>query len=124
MSTQQEQARAEARRAVLGDEAPGGLAGAAFAAPLTEWAEAAVWDVWARPGLPLATRCIVTVTALATQNRPGLLAVHIRGALRNGVTAAQLGEIFTHLAVYAGVPAGADAMAVLKQVVEARHDGG
>lgn len=113
-------ARQRARDAVLGDTHPGAdIAARSFAQPLIEWADQSVWGVWARPGLDLRTRCIVTTTTLAVLDRPEFLAVHIRGALRNGVTAEELGEIFLQLGVYAGVVAANDAMRVLQSVVDA-----
>jgi 4-carboxymuconolactone decarboxylase len=112
-------ARAKARGAVLGDAHPGhDIAARAFAKPLIDWADESVWGVWAREGLELRTRCIVTATTLAVLNRPQFLAVHVRGALRNGVTANELGEIFLQLGVYAGVAAANDAMRVLQTVLE------
>lgn len=112
-------ARTKARRAVLGDAHPGAdLAAREFATPLINWADESVWGVWAREGLDLRTRCIVTATTLAVLNRPHFLAVHVRGALRNGVTPNELGEIFLQIGVYAGVVAANDAMRVLQTVVD------
>ena len=67
-------------------------------------------DVWARPGLSPRDRSLITVAALTALNL----------ALENGVTREELAEAATHLAFYAGWPAGMSAATTLKQVLDAR----
>jgi 4-carboxymuconolactone decarboxylase len=69
---------------------------------LTEFGYGAVW---ARPGLPLKTRSLITVALLATLNRPEELRQHIRGALRLGLTKSEVFEALIHILPYAGAPA-------------------
>lgn len=59
-------------------------------------------QVWQRPGLAPRERSIVTVAVLVACNQGGELPFHLRRALDNGVTPAELSEIVTHLAFYAG----------------------
>jgi len=66
-------------------------------------------DTWARPGLDLRTRSMITLAALAALVRPNQLKAHVRAALRNGVTREEIREILLHTAVYAGIPAGVEA---------------
>jgi alkylhydroperoxidase/carboxymuconolactone decarboxylase family protein YurZ len=89
--------------------------------PLTDWAEAAVWDVWGDPTLPIRDRCLITVSVLAATGRMDQLEVHFGAALRNGWSAKQLGALINHLAVYAGVPAAAAAVPVLNRVLVGRR---
>lgn len=110
---------AVARRRVLGDERPGaGLSDFPPAAALMEWAKDHVWEMWAREQLAIRDRCIVTVATLAMLNRPDFLAVHMRGALRNGVSRDELGEIVAHIAIYAGVVVANEAMRVFREVCD------
>lgn len=89
-----------------------------IAAPLLTWSDTAVWDVWARPELPMKTRSIVTVVAMIMLNRPVLLRTHLRGALRTGNSAAEIREVLLHLAPYVGIPAASDAMSVFLSVLD------
>jgi 4-carboxymuconolactone decarboxylase len=97
---------------------------AAFASPdpldqdvqriLTEFGYGAVW---ARPGLPIKTRSLITVALLATLNRPDELRHHIRGALRLGLTKAEVCEALIHVLPYAGAPAMQGGLRVAKDVL-------
>ena len=97
---------------------------AAFASPdpidqdvqrlLTEFGYGAVW---ARPGLPLQTRSLITIALLACLNRPDELRHHIRGALRLGLTKAEVFEALIHILPYAGAPAMQGGLRVAKAVV-------
>src|SRR2546430_16877160 len=109
------------RRRVLGDahvdrsEAAKTPFTEAFHDLLTRYA----WgEVWTRPGLDLRTRSCITVAMLVALNRPEELRIHVRGALRNGVTVDELKEVLLHSAVYCGVPAAHDAFRVAREIVE------
>ncbi|MCO5092935.1 carboxymuconolactone decarboxylase family protein [Bosea sp. (in: a-proteobacteria)] len=65
--------------------------------------------VWAREGLSRKTRSLLNLAMIAVLNRPHELRLHVRGALRNGVTKDEIREVFLQVAVYAGVPAAMDA---------------
>lgn len=110
----------QVRREVLGEEYVD--AALARTTELTEdfqrWITSTAWgDVWSRPGLDRRTRSVVTLTALVTLGREHELALHLRGALRNGLTQAEIGEILLQCAVYAGVPAANSAFAVAQRVL-------
>lgn len=77
-------------------------------------------DVWARPGLALRDRCLVTVAALIARSQTVLQRQHIEKALDNGVTPAELSEIVTHLAFYTGWGNAMAAVDPLKAAFEER----
>jgi 4-carboxymuconolactone decarboxylase len=115
----------ENRREVLGDEyVDAALARQdEFTAPFQDFITRYAWgDVWARPGLDRHTRSCLTVALLAALGRDRELAVHIRGALRNGVTPDEIREVLIHTAIYAGVPAANSAFAVAQELL-AGHTG-
>ena len=108
------------RRAVLGDAyVDRALADRdEFTAPFQEFIIRYAWgDVWGRPGLDHRTRSCITVALLCALRSPEELAVHIRGALRNGVTPDELREVLLHTAVYAGVPAANAAFALAQRIL-------
>jgi 4-carboxymuconolactone decarboxylase len=75
-------------------------------------------EIWARPGLDRKTRSCITLTALIAMNRPEELEMHLRAALRNGLTAEEIREVLLQCAVYCGVPAANAAFAVARRVLE------
>lgn len=109
------------RREVLGDDhVDRALAGATeFSAPWQEHITATAWGrVWSRPGLDRRTRSMLTVALLAALGHENELAMHVRAALRNGVTPAELTEVLLHTSVYAGVPAANSAFALAQRVLD------
>lgn len=100
------------RREVLGDEfVDKSMAAAdAFNRPMQDLSTEFCWGaVWARDGLPRKTRSLLNLAMIAVLNRPHELRLHVKGALRNGVTKDEIREVFLQVAVYAGVPAAMDA---------------
>jgi 4-carboxymuconolactone decarboxylase len=75
-------------------------------------------DVWSRPGLDRRTRSAITLAVLTALGREQELAIHVRGALRNGLTEAEIGEVLLHTAVYAGVPAANAAFAIAQNTLD------
>lgn len=109
------------RRAVLGDAyVDQALAKATpFSEPLQELVTRHAWgNTWQRDGIDLRTRSIVTVSMLVALGRMHELKIHVRGALNNGVTRAELQEIFLHASVYCGFPAAVDAFRNAAEVIE------
>lgn len=89
-----------------------------FRRPLLELVTEYGWGaVWGREGLPLASRSLVTVAAMAATGHQGELRVHVRGAIRNGVTADELREAMLQIAVYCGVPTAAEALATVEEAL-------
>ena len=74
-------------------------------------------EVWSRPGLSRAERSMITLTALMVLRQDEELALHLRAALRNGLTPDQISEVLLHAAVYAGVPAANRAFAIAARVL-------
>jgi 4-carboxymuconolactone decarboxylase len=108
------------RREVLGDEhVDRAVAGAtAFTAPFQDLITRYAWgEIWSRPGLSRAERSIITLTALVILRQEEELAMHVRAALRNGLTPDQIREVLLQVAVYAGVPAANRAFAVAQRVL-------
>src|SRR5579859_3271867 len=109
------------RREVLGDDYVDRAAGQAteLTAPFQEFITRFAWGaVWTRPGLDRATRSAITIALLTALGHERELEAHIHGALRNGLSKDQIGEVLLHTAVYAGVPASNSAMAVAKRALE------
>ncbi len=108
------------RREVLGDEHVDRAVAAAteFTAPFQDLITRYAWgDIWSRPGLTRGERSIITLTALAVLRQEDELAMHVRAAVRNGLTEAQIREVLLQVAVYAGVPAANRAFAIAQRVI-------
>jgi 4-carboxymuconolactone decarboxylase len=73
-------------------------------------------DVWNRPGLERRTRSFLNLAMITALNRPHELKLHVRGAINNGLTKAEIKEVFLQAAIYCGVPAAIDSFRVAKEV--------
>ena len=111
----------EVRREVLGaDYVDQSLKNAtAFTAPFqrmtTEWC----WgEVWTRPGLDRRTRSFMNLAMLTALGKPAELKLHVRGALNNGLTVAEIQEALLHATVYCGIPAGLEAFRAANAALE------
>ncbi|MCB1509527.1 MAG: 4-carboxymuconolactone decarboxylase [Hyphomicrobiaceae bacterium] len=88
-----------------------------FNRPIIDYITKYAWgDVWTRPGLERKTRSILNLGMLAALGRENELKIHIRGALRNGVTKEEMSEIFLQVAVYCGAPASLEAFKIAEEV--------
>jgi 4-carboxymuconolactone decarboxylase len=108
------------RREVLGDaHVDRALAAStAFTEPFQDFLTRSAWgDVWARPGLDRRTRSAVTLAALTALHCREEIGMHVRAALRNGLTPAEIGEVLLHTALYAGLPAANEAFAIAQAVI-------
>ncbi|GIJ76261.1 4-carboxymuconolactone decarboxylase/3-oxoadipate enol-lactonase / 4-carboxymuconolactone decarboxylase [Micromonospora phaseoli] len=108
------------RRQVLGDaHVDRAVAGTdEFTADFQDLITRYAWgEIWTRPGLDRRTRSVITLAVLATQHHDEELAMHVRAALRNGLTAEEIGEVLLQVAVYAGVPAANRAFKVAQQTL-------
>jgi 3-oxoadipate enol-lactonase/4-carboxymuconolactone decarboxylase len=77
------------------------------------------WDeIWNRPGLDRRTRSCITLTALVAGGHLEELALHVRAAVRNGLTADEIKEVLLQTAVYCGVPAANSAFAVAQRTLD------
>ena len=78
----------------------------AFSMPMQELATRSAWGmVWARPGLPRKVRSMLNIAMLVALGKAEELELHLDGAIRNGVTKKEIGEILLHSAIYCGYPA-------------------
>ena len=108
------------RREVLGDshvdraiERTTGFT-AAFQDFITRYA----WgEIWTRPGLDRKTRSCITLTALVALGHLEELKLHVRAALRNGLTQDEIKEVLLQSAIYCGVPAANAAFAAAQSVL-------
>ena len=110
----------EVRRAVLGDEhVDRAIARTTdFTAEFQDLLTRYAWgEIWTRPGLDRRTRSCITLTALVAGGREHELAMHVRGALRNGLTPDEIKEVLLQAAIYCGVPAANAAFAVAQEVL-------
>ena len=110
----------EVRRAVLGDaHVDRAIANATeFTEPFQDFITRYAWgDVWSRPGLTRQERSIVTLTVLAALQHEGELDMHVKAALRNGLTESQIQEVLLQVAVYAGVPTSNRAFAIANRAI-------
>lgn len=107
------------RRDVVGSEYVDASLKAAddFNMPMQELVTQYCWgEVWSRPGLSRRDRSLLNLGMIAALNRPEELALHVRGAINNGVTKEEIKEAFLQTAVYCGMPAGLGSFKVAKQV--------
>lgn len=102
----------QTRREVLGAEhVDRSLAQASdFARPMQELVTEYCWGaVWSRPGLDRKVRSLLNIAMLTALGRQHELEVHVRGAIRNGVTVTEIQEALLQAAIYCGVPAAMEA---------------
>ncbi len=71
---------------------------------------------WARGVLPLKTRAFMNLAMLSALNRPHELEIHLRAAIRNGMTRDEIKEAFLHVATYCGAPAAMDSFRIAKRI--------
>jgi 4-carboxymuconolactone decarboxylase len=108
------------RRAVLGDEHVDRATATAteLDADFQQWITETAWGgVWARPGLDVRTRSLVTIAILGGLNHEEL-ELHLRAARNTGVSPAEIREALFHVAIYAGVPAANRAFKIAKTIYE------
>lgn len=106
------------RKSVLGAEfVEKSLASADdFNRPLQELVTEYCWGaVWGREELPRKVRSMLNLAMLSALNRPHELKMHIRGALRNGVTKVEIREVLLQVAIYCGVPAAVDGFRIARE---------
>jgi 4-carboxymuconolactone decarboxylase len=109
------------RREVLGDEHVDRAVerSSEFTADFQDLITRYAWgEIWTRPGLDRRTRSAITLTALVAGGHFEELAMHVRAALRNGLTQDEIKEVLLQSAIYCGVPAANRAFAVAQEVLE------
>ena len=109
------------RREVLGDEHVDAAVErtSEFTAEYQDLITRYAWgEIWTRPGLDRRTRSAITLTALVARGQFDELEMHIRAALRNGLSTDEIKEVLLQSAIYCGVPAANSAFAVAQRVLE------
>ena len=115
------------RRSVLGDEHVDRAIERTteLTAPFQDFITRFAWgSVWTRDGLDRRTRSAITLSVLAALGRENEIEMHVRGALRNGLTPAEIAEVLLHTSVYAGVPAANAAFAIAQRVIQTESEPG
>jgi 4-carboxymuconolactone decarboxylase len=111
----------EIRKSVLGSEYVDKSIQSAnnFNRPLQDLVTEYCWGaVWGREELPRKTRSMLNIAMISALNRPHELKLHIKGALRNGVTKVEIREILLQVAIYCGVPAAVDSFRIAREAFE------
>jgi 3-oxoadipate enol-lactonase/4-carboxymuconolactone decarboxylase len=109
------------RRAVLGDAHVDRAVQSTteFTADFQDFLTRYAWgEVWNRPGLDRRTRSCITLAVLTALHCDNEIAMHVRGAIHNGLTRAEIAEVLQHTALYAGLPAANAAFAIAKQTLD------
>ena len=109
------------RKQVMGEDFVANAFGnaTAFTQPIQEFITRNAWgDVWQRQGLDMKTRSLITVAFLTALGKQHELRGHVRGALNNGATAAEIQEVLLHASIYCGLPAAVDAFRSAAEVID------
>ena len=86
-----------------------------FQQMVTEWC----WgEIWTNDDLPRKTRSIINLAMLTALNRKDEVRLHVRGALRNGLTKKEIGAVLLQTAIYCGVPAALESFKVAREVIK------
>lgn len=87
-----------------------------FNRPMQDLTTEYCWGyVWGREELPRKIRSMLNLAMISALNRPHELKIHVKGALANGVTRAEIREVLLQVAIYCGVPAGVDGFRIARE---------
>ena len=121
MSDEAHERGMKARREVLGDEHVDAAVEntSDFTADFQDFITRYAWgEIWSRPGLDRRTRSAITLTALTAMGRFDELGMHVRAALRNGLSEDEIKEVLLQSSIYCGVPAANSAFAVAQRILD------
>ena len=86
----------------------------AFQRATTSWA----WGwAWGDPTLDRRTRSLINLAMLTASGKPAEIKLHVKGALRNGVTVEEIKATLLHATAYCGIPAGLEAFKAAHEVL-------
>ena len=108
----------ELRKSVLGAEYVEKSFASAddFNMPMQDLTTEYCWGyVWGRPGLSKRDRSLLNLGMISILNRPAELKIHVKGALKNGLTKDEIREALLQVAIYGGVPAGVDSFRIARE---------
>ena len=109
------------RKQVMGEDFVARALGnaTAFTQPIQDYITRNAWgDVWQRDGLDLKTRSLITVAMLTALGKQHELKGHVRGALNNGASVAEIQEVLLHASIYCGVPTAVEAFRSAAEVID------
>lgn len=87
-----------------------------FSRPIQELSTEFCWGkVWTREGLSRRDRSLLNLAMISALNRPHELKLHVKAALTNGLTRAEISEVFLQVGVYCGIPAGIDSVRIARE---------
>jgi 4-carboxymuconolactone decarboxylase len=87
-----------------------------FNRPLQELVTGYCWgEIWGRPGLDRKTRSMLNLAMISALNRPHEVKIHVKGAIKNGLTKDDIKEVFLQVAIYCGVPAAVDSFRIAQE---------
>ena len=90
-----------------------------FTADFQDFITRYAWgEVWQRDGLDRRTRSCVTLAVLTALRAEGELSMHVKAALRNGLSTEEIREVLLHTAIYAGVPSANTAFAIAQRAID------
>ena len=113
------------RKEVLGEDYVNrSIAGAdEFTRTMAEWSTTYCWGaLWTRPGLARRERSIANLAMICALNRPHELKLHVKAAVKNGLTKEEIKEVLLQVAVYCGVPAGIDSFRIARDALKELED--
>lgn len=116
----------EVRREVLGDAHVDRAAArtTGFTADFQDFLTRYAWgEIWDRPGLDRRQRSLATLAALVALRAEDEIAMHVRAALRNGLSSGEIKEVILHTAIYAGLPAANAAFAIAQAALDDAESG-
>ena len=111
------------RKQVMGEDFVATAFGNAteFTLPMQHYITRNAWgDVWQREGLDRKTRSLITVAMLTALGKQHELKGHVRGALTNGASVAEIQEVLLHASIYCGVPTAVEAFRSAAEVIDAK----
>lgn len=76
-------------------------------------------DIWSRPGLDRKSRSVAVLTAMMALGHHEEFQMHVRAALRNGLTVEEIKEVILQTAIYCGVPVANTAFKLAQETLEA-----
>ena len=90
-----------------------------FTADFQDFITRYAWgEIWQRDSLDRRTRSCVTLAVLTALRADGELGMHVKAALRNGLSKEEIREVLLHTAIYAGVPAANTAFAIAQRAID------
>jgi 4-carboxymuconolactone decarboxylase len=89
-----------------------------FSRPMQELSTRWCWgETWSRPGLSRRDRSLLNLGMISALNWPHELRLHVKAALRNGLSEDEIREAMLQVAVYCGVPAGMDSIRIAREAI-------